>query len=142
MGFKKFIINKTTVTILGIIAGVAVLVGFYIYRVNNAINPTRIPVAKNEISATEEITADYIEWVSISSSFLSDANVITNTNDLIGKYVTTGTSIPEGGMFYAEQVVEKRDLPNSVFEEIPDGYALCIMRNRICIRWWGEGFII
>ena len=61
MGFKKFIINKTTVTILGIIAGVAVLVGFYIYRVNNAINPTRIPVAKNEISATEEITAEDIE---------------------------------------------------------------------------------
>ena len=124
MGFKKFIINKTTVTILGIIAGVAVLVGFYIYRVNNAINPTIIPVAKNEISATEEITAEDIEWVSISSSFLSNANVITNTNDLIGKYVTTGTSISEGGMFYAEQVVEKRDLPNSVFEEIPDGYTI------------------
>ena len=124
MGFKKFIINKTTVTILGIIAGVAVLVGFYIYRVNNAINPTRIPVAKNEISATEEITAEDIEWVSISSSFLSNANVITNTNDLIGKYVTTGTSISEGGMFYAEQVVEKRDLPNSVFEQIPDGYTI------------------
>ena len=124
MGLKKFIINKTTVTLLGIVAGVAVLVGFYIYRVNNAINPTRIPVAKNEISATEEITAEDIEWVSISSSFLSNANVITNTNDLIGKYVTTGTSISEGGMFYAEQVVEKRDLPNSVFEQIPDGYTI------------------
>jgi hypothetical protein len=53
---KKFFTNKTTVTFVGIIAGLAVLVGFYMYRVNNSVNPVRIPVAKREISATEEIT--------------------------------------------------------------------------------------
>ena len=121
MGFKKFVINRTTVTILGIVAGVAVLVGFYIYRVNNAVNPTRVPIATREILPTEEITADDIEMVSISSSFLSDANVITSTESLIGKYIATGTSIPEGGLFYSNQIVEKEDLPNAVFEEIPDG---------------------
>ena len=95
MGFKKFGINRTTVTILGIVAGVAVLVGFYMYRVNNAINPTRVPIATRDISPTEEIKAGDIEMVNISSSFLSDADIITSTSELIGKYVTTGTSIPK-----------------------------------------------
>ncbi len=124
MGLKKFIINKTTVTLLGIVAGVAVLVGFYIYRVNDAISPTRVPVATRDISATEEITEDDIEMVNISSSFLTSANVITSREELIGKYVTTGTSIEEGGLFYTEQIVDKEELPNSVFEEIPDGYTI------------------
>ena len=124
MGFKKFVINRTTVTILGIVAGIAVLVGFYIYRVNNAINPVKIPVATRDIDATEQITADDIEMVNISSSFLKNANVITSTSELIEKYVATGTSIPKGGMFYTDQVVEKEELPNSVFEEIPDGYTI------------------
>ena len=124
MGLKKFVINRTTVTILGIVAGIAVLVGFYIYRVNNAINPVKIPVATKDIAATEQITAKDIEMVSISSSFLKNANVITSTSELIEKYVATGTSIPKGGMFYTDQVVEKDELPNSVFEEIPDGYTI------------------
>ena len=124
MGFKKFVINRTTVTILGIVAGVAVLVGFYIYRVNNSVNPTRVPIATREILPTEEITADDIEMVSISSSFLAEADVITSTEELIGKFIDTGTSIPEGGLFYSNQIVEKEELPNAMFEEIPDGYTI------------------
>ena len=102
MGLKKFIINKTTVTLLGIVAGVAVLVGFYIYRVNDAINPTRVPVATRDISATEEITDDDIEMVNISSSFLTSANIITNKEELIGRVVEVGyreeTSNEDGGL--------------------------------------------
>ena len=43
--FTKFFTNKTTVTILGVVLGLGVLVGFYIYRVNKEVNPTRVPVA-------------------------------------------------------------------------------------------------
>ena len=124
MRLKNFVINRTTVTILGIVAGIAVLVGFYIYRVENAINPIKVPVAKRVISPTEEITADDIEMVNISSSFLKEANIITSTDELVGKFVSTGTSIPKGGLFYINQVVEKEELPNAVFEEIPDGYTI------------------
>ncbi len=122
--FKRFFTNKTTVTIVGIIVGIAVLVGFYTYRVNNAVNPKKVPVATKDISATEEITQDDIEMVEISNSFLKNADVITNVNDLVGKYVSTGTSIPKGGMFYTTQIVEKEELPNSIFDEIPDGYTI------------------
>ena len=125
--FKKFFTNKTTVTILGVVVGVAVLFGFYTYRVNNAVNPTRVPVATRTIAATEEITSDDIRMEEIGSSFLTD-DIITSTNDLVGKYINTGTSIPEGGMFYTSQIVEKEELPNSIFDEIPDGYTIYQLR--------------
>lgn len=122
--FKRFFTNKTTVTILGIVAGLGILVGFYIYRVNTSVNPTRIPIAKRDIAATEEITKDDIEYVKVSSSFLKKAEIIKDQNALIGKYVSTGTSIPKGGMFYTNQVVEKKELPNSIFDSIPDKYTI------------------
>lgn len=122
--FAKFLTNKTTVTLVGIVLGLGVLVGFYMYRVNKEVNPTRIPVAKNAISATEEITKDDIEYVKVSSSFLKKRDVYKTVNDLVGKYVATGTSIPKGGMFYTEQVVEKKELPNAIFDEIPEGYTI------------------
>lgn len=122
--FKRFFTNKTTVTIIGVMAGLAVLVGFYIYRVNTTVNPVRIPIAKKDIAATEEITKDDIEYVKVSNTFIKKADVIKSEKDLIGKYVSTGTSIPKGGMFYTNQVVEKKELPNSIFSEIPDKYTI------------------
>lgn len=122
--FKRFFTNKTTVTIIGVMAGLAVLVGFYIYRVNTTVNPVRIPIAKKDIAATEEITKDDIEYVKVSNAFIKKADVIKSEKDLIGKYVSTGTSIPKGGMFYTNQVVEKKELPNSIFSEIPDKYTI------------------
>ena len=122
--FKRFFTNKSTVTILGVVAGVLVLFFFYMYRVNNAVNPREVPIATRTIAATEEITKDDIEIVEIGSSFLSNADVYTSANDLVGKYVNTGTSIPKGGLFYTSQIVEKEELPNSIFDEIPDGYTI------------------
>ena len=122
--FTKFLTNKTTVTLVGIVLGLGVLVGFYIYRVNKQVNPTRIPVAKRAISATEEITKDDIEYVKVSKSFLKKRDVYQSVTNLVGKYVSTGTSIPKGGMFYTSQVVEKKELPNAIFDEIPEGYTI------------------
>ena len=124
--FKKFLTNKTTVTIIGVVAGVAVLVGFYLYRVNAEVNPVQVPVAARTLAATEEITRDDIRMVTIGNSFLQNVDVYTERNDdeLVGKYVNTGTSIPAGGMFYTSQVVEKEELPNSIFDDIPDGYTI------------------
>ncbi len=122
--FTKFLTNKTTVTLIGIVLGLGVLVGFYIYRVNKQVNPTRIPVAKRAISATEEITKDDIEYVKVSKSFLKKRDIYKSATNLVGKYVSTGTSIPKGGMFYTAQVVEKKELPNAIFDEIPEGYTI------------------
>ena len=47
--FKKFFTNKTTVTILGVVVGIAVLFGFYTYRVNSAVNPQSVPDRKSVV---------------------------------------------------------------------------------------------
>ncbi len=122
--FAKFLTNKTTVTLVGIVLGLGVLVGFYMYRYKNQIDPVRIPVANKTISATNEITKDDITYVKVSRTFLKKRTVYTSVNNLVGKYVATGTSIPKGGMFYTSQVVEKKELPNAIFDEIPVGYTI------------------
>ncbi len=123
-GLKRFIANKNTVTILGVLAGVIVLWFFYNMRVNDAISPRTVPYAIEAINATEEIINDNIGYVEINERMLTTIPIITDTNLLVGKYVTTGTSIPASGFFHAEQVVEKDELPNAVFDDIPEGYTL------------------
>ena len=124
---KKLVANKNTVTILGVIAGVIVLWGFYNYRVNDATSPTKVPYAKNSISATEQIVEDNIGYVEVNSKLLKTADIIRNKNELVGMYVTTGTSIPAGGLFYRKQVVKKSELPNTDFDDIEDGYTIYVL---------------
>ena len=121
---KKFVANKNTVTILCAVVGVIVLWGFYTYRVNEATTPIKVPYAKETINAAEEITEDNISYVEVNSALLKKADIIQSQAQLIGKYVTTGTSVPAGGLFYKTQVVEKSELPNSIFDDIPDGYTI------------------
>lgn len=121
---KRFFTNKNTVTILGVIAGVIVLWVFYNYRVNQAISPQKVPIATRDILATEEITKDDITYVEVNSELLKKAKVITNANQLVGYFINVGTSVPEGGMFYTSQVVEGKELPDSVTDQIPAGYTL------------------
>ena len=121
---KNVLLNRNTVTILAVLAGVIVLWFFYNMTVTNAINPQRVPVATRTITATEMITAEDFEYVEVSSEFLQNANVITNSNQLVGYYVKNETSIAEGAMFYREQVVERDELKEREQEDLPDGYTL------------------
>ncbi len=120
---KKFITNKNTVTIFGIIAGVIVLWVGYNYRVNKAIDPVRVPYAVKSISAATQITKDDIEYIEISRDFLKNINIITDVNKIVGNFVNVGTSIPEGGLFYNNQVVSSDELPDSMFSDLPEGYT-------------------
>lgn len=122
--FKKFLGNKNTVTILGVIIGIAILLFFYNKRVNEATTPTKVPYAVREILATEEIKEEDIKWTEVNSAFLKNADIILSKEALVGKYISTGTSIPAGGAFYKNQVVEKSQLPNTIFDEIADGYTI------------------
>ena len=124
---KRFVANKNTVTILGVIAGVLVLWGFYNYRVNDAISPIKVPYAKKTIAATEQITEDDIGFVEVNSKLLKTADIVRNKGELVGMYVTTGTSIPAGGLFYKNQVVKKSELPNSDFDDIEDGFTIYVL---------------
>lgn len=125
---KKFVANKNTVTILAILAGLIILWIFYNYRVNNAIDPVRVPYATKAISATSVITQEDIDYIEVSRKFLKGVNIITDPSQLIGYYVNVGTSIPEGGLFYRNQVVESKDLPSSLYSDLPEGYTAYLLK--------------
>ena len=121
---KNFFKNKNTVTILGVLAGIAVLWVGYSIRVKEATTPVRIPVAKRELSAQSEITQDDIQYIEINSKFLNKVDAYRTAADVIGMYVNIGTSIPQGGLFYKAQVVKKEQLPKTLFDNIKDGNTL------------------
>ena len=123
--FKKFFGNKNTVTILGVVLGIGVLIFSYNYRVNKAIAPLKVPYAKEAITSATEITAEMIGTIDVPNTFSSKAtNLITDSSQVIGKRVAIGTTIPQNGLFYTEQIITSEELPDAAFANIPDGYTI------------------
>ena len=118
---KKFLSNKNTVTILGVILGVVVLYIGYNYRVNQAIELVSVPYAVEAIGGKTKITSDMISTVEVNRSFLkNNPNVITDMNRLIDYYVNYGNPIPAGSFFYTDQVVEEKELNEKIEEQETD----------------------
>ncbi len=123
--FKRFLGNKNTVTILGVILGLVVLYAGYNFRVKQATNPVTVPYAKEEISSRTLITSDMIGYMEVSNSVVkSSPNLITNSQQLVNYYVAFGTTIPANSMFYKSQVLSSDEMPDSAFADIPDGYTI------------------
>ena len=121
---KRFIGNKNTVSIICVIAGLAVLFVGYNYRVKKAIDPTRIPYALNDLEPRHVITEKDIGYMDVNSTVVNKAtNLITNLNDLIGKEVTYGNTVHAGSLFYKEDVTEPKLSPDYVLNDIEDGYT-------------------
>lgn len=125
ISIKRFVGNKNTVTILGVIGGIIVIYFGYNWRVNQAIEPQSVPFAKVEILGNELITNDKIGTIKVSKNMVETTqNLITNQAQVRGKYVRYDTTIPKGGLFYSSQLMVEEQLPNSVIKDIPEGYTL------------------
>ena len=122
-GFKKFMQNKNTVTVFGVILAIAVLYIAYNMRVQSAINPVYVPYAKQDISPGTQITADMVGTRAVPPSML-EGDVIQNQGEVIDKYSSADTVIPEGNLFYRRTVVEKEQLPANIILDYPTGHVL------------------
>lgn len=122
---KRFLANKNTVTILGVLLAILVLYIGYNYRVKQATTPITVPYAKEELSSRTLITSDMIGYMEVSSSVVrNSSNLITNASELINNYVSFGTTIPANSMFYKSQILSSNEMPDSAFADIPDGYTI------------------
>jgi len=122
---KRFLSNKNTVTIIGIILGVLVLYMFYNWRVNQAITPVSVPYARVAIASRTTITEDMIGWVQVPQNMVNaNRNMVTNPRDIIGMQVAFGSTIPQNSLFFTEVLMTKAEMPDSAFEHIPDGYTV------------------
>lgn len=120
---KRFFSNKNTVTFLAIIVGTVILWLCYNWRVKSAVSTTYVCYATETIPARTEITQDMISTVKVLTSQVSD-NMVTDCSQVKGKYSSYATEIPENSYFYTISLMEEGDMPDSAFDEIPDGYRI------------------
>ena len=110
MSLKKFLQNKNTVTVVGVILAIVVLYFAYTMRINSAINPVKVPYAVEQIPAGTQITESMISTREVPPSMLA-GDVIKSVGEVVDKYSAADTVIPQGSLFYKRTVVEKEQLP-------------------------------
>lgn len=134
----RFLKNKNTVTVIGVIAIVAILWGGYYFQLKRTVDPVQVPVAASTIQPRTQITSDMIKYVDVPKAYISD-NAITSQDALIDKYANYNTVIPEGSMFYKETITEKEAMPNYIQTQLKEGeygvaYTINVAENTI---GWG-----
>ena len=112
--FKKFLSNKNTVTIMGVILCVIILFIGYYYRISQKVALTRVPYANQEIKPKTKITANMINYMNVPAAFLVGSYYNTQ-EDIVGKYSQYNTKIIEGSLFYKDLLTTSNLLPNSAF---------------------------
>lgn len=120
ISFKKFITNKNTVTVVGVIAILALLYWSYNTTIEEKTSPTLVPVATVSIQPRTLITDDMVQYIKIPGDAI-DPQVLTSTALIVGKYTNYNTVIPKGSMFYEEVVVSEASLPGSAFVNLGEG---------------------
>ena len=92
---KKFLQNKNTVTVIGVVLAIVVLYVAYNMRVNSAIKPITVPYALEQISPGTQITSELVGTREVPPSMLV-GDVITSQSEVIDKYSNADTVIPYG----------------------------------------------
>ena len=106
--FKKFLSNKNTITILGVLLGVVVLYLGYQWRVNQAISPTTTFYATRTLIQGETIDAEAIGTTQISKTILdSMTNIVTDQKEIVGKLVSFDCKIPQNSYFFSECLISE-----------------------------------
>lgn len=119
--FQRFLKNKNTVTIIGVVAVIGILYWGYNTQISNAVTPVRnIPVAVSTIQPRTKITKDMIEYIDVAPIVLSD-NAIRLSSLVIGKYTNINTVVPAGSMFYKETLIAENELPDASFTQVKKG---------------------
>ena len=120
---KKFLQNKNTVTVVGVVLAVVVLYVAYNMRVKSAINPVTVPYAVQNIAPGTQITSSMVGTRQVPPSML-EGEVLTKQGEVIDKYSSADTVIPKGSLFYKRTVVEKEQLPANIILDYPKGDEL------------------
>lgn len=120
---KKFVSNKNTVTILGVVLCIIILYFGYNFRINQKVSLTKVPYANQTIQPRTEITSAMVSYMSVPASFLV-GSYHNSAEDIVGKYSNYNTIIAEGSLFYKDLVIDSTVLPNSSFIDIEEGHTL------------------
>lgn len=118
--FNKFLKNKNTVTILGVIVCLVILYLGYTMRINSKTALVDVYYANQTIQPKTLITEEMVSRTSVPKSFIL-GTYYKNYNDIIGKYSNYNTIIAAGSLFYSDLLIEEANLPDAVFFDINEG---------------------
>ncbi len=123
--FKKFLSNKNTITILGVLVGVIVLYAGYNWRVQRSIQPVQVPYATSTLISGTKITEENIGYTSVPKDMISGmTNLVTDINRIRDMLVAYDSKIPTNGFFFSETLISEEEMPDSVFSKIQDGETI------------------
>lgn len=116
---KKKFMSRELITIIGVLAIVAILYFTYNYQLNKNLEiVSSVPVAKEKIKAGTRITDEQIEYIDVPASTLKTVNAVTDAQQIIGKYVNYDTIIPAHSLFYSDALSATDNAPNSIFKDL------------------------
>ena len=118
--FSKFLKNKNTVTILGVLACLVILYSGYTMRINKKTALVDVYYAKETIQPKTLITEDMVAKMSVPASFIK-GTYYKNYQDIVGKYSNYNTMIASGSIFYSDLLVEESNLPDAVLYNVNEG---------------------
>lgn len=123
ISIKRFLQNKNTVTIIALLACIGIIYFSYDQRIKAKTQPVNVPYATRKIGPRTLITQEMVSVKKVPGGVVTK-NVMTNTNDIVGKYVINTAVIPEGSLFYESMVITWDEFPKSLFADIPSGYTV------------------
>ena len=120
IAIKRFLRNKNTVTILVLILCVGLIYWGYNRQIKKNTEPVNVPYALREIEPRTLITSEMIGTIKVAKKMVS-SGVLRSTNQIVGKYVNYDATVPAGSMFYDSVLVDWKDMPNSLWQDIEAG---------------------
>ena len=119
-GLSKFLRNKNTVTILGVLVCLVILYAGYTMRINQKTALVTVYYANQTIQPKTQITAEMVSKTQVPESFIL-GTYYRNYNDIVGKYSNYNTMIAKGSIFYTDLLVEEANLPDAIFYDVNEG---------------------
>ena len=120
MSIKKFLKNKNTVTILGVLACLVILYAGYTMRINQKTALIDVYYANQTIQPKTLITDEMISRTQVPADFIK-GDYYKSYNDIVGKYSNYNTMIANGSIFYLDLLVEEENLPDAMFYDVNEG---------------------
>ena len=117
---NKFLKNKNTVTILGVLICLVILYVGYTVRINSKTKLVDVYYAKETIQPKTLITEDMIAKTSVPAAFIK-GTYYKNYDDIVGKYSNYNTMIAAGSIFYSDLLIDEANLPDAVLYDINEG---------------------
>lgn len=121
ISIRKFLKNKNTVTVIGIIIIVAILYFGYNAQIKNETNPVQVCVATKTIQPREMISTDNTTLTYVPNTVVRGASVYRNCVSIHGMHANYNTMIPNGSLIYNETIVSFDELPDANFVKVTEG---------------------